>query len=387
MATWPQVHELAAQAVRAAQAIAAQPHHTLLRHAAARPLHELTRIEPGALAEALRGPLDQLADEPLPTLQAALRPASQRRGGPVPQRMRSTAEQTTLDCAEHRLLRALLERLRWRVQLLAAVVHAERRRAPSATLAQWQSEQLADLRRLRRCLALAPLAVMATPLTAPTHLMRHDQRYRRVWQLWRALREQPALACHSPWFHLPLADLATLYERWCLLQVVAAALPLGTVATQQLFAYADDRRLPWALKRLAENAPLLVLNLPDGGALQVIYQRRYGARLGLGPQLGSLDPFVRVPDIALEIERPGQAPRTLLLDAKYRATPAGAVPQPALDTAYTYHGAIGFAGARATLGAWLLFPGSQTLRAGAVGALPLLPGATAALAALLRDVL
>ena len=63
------------------------------------------------------------------------------------------------------------------------------------------------------------------------------------------------------------------------------------------------------------------------------------------------------------------------------------VPQDALADAYTYFGAIGSAGRRATLGALLLYPGvgAPERYASGVGAIPLLPGRTAALAKQLAE--
>jgi large subunit ribosomal protein MRP49 len=95
-----------------------------------------------------------------------------------------------------------------------------------------------------------------------------------------------------------------------------------------------------------------------------------------------------VPDLAIEIQRTGEPPQVLLLDAKYRLDAEGrSVPQDALADAYTYFGAIGAAGRRATLGALLLYPGTGAPEryASGVGAIPLLPGRTAALAEQLAE--
>jgi large subunit ribosomal protein MRP49 len=83
-----------------------------------------------------------------------------------------------------------------------------------------------------------------------------------------------------------------------------------------------------------------------------------------------------VPDLAIEVRGPAAPPQVLLLDAKYRLDAEGrGVPQDALADAYTYQGAIGYAGARATIGALLLYPGTGApeLYPSGVGAIPLLP--------------
>jgi predicted component of viral defense system (DUF524 family) len=205
-----------------------------------------------------------------------------------------------------------------------------------------------------------------------TQLMSRDPRYRRLWRLWRELRSVPFVAFDSPALWLPLHDLPTLYEQWCALAVVRAALPLGAVVEQRLIEADDDgpeRR--WTL-RLRRDVPLLTLRRADGACIAVRYQPRYEP--GRRESLGAIDPYVRVPDIAIEVTH-GDRTRALIFDAKYRVDDHGRPPQDALDDAYTYRGAIGVGGARATLGAFLLFPGTARLAiADEVGAIPLLPG-------------
>jgi large subunit ribosomal protein MRP49 len=86
-----------------------------------------------------------------------------------------------------------------------------------------------------------------------------------------------------------------------------------------------------------------------------------------------------VPDIVIELNRAGQIPALLVFDAKYRVEPDGGIPEGALSDAYSYHAALGYAGRQVSRGVFLLFPGSAGFQHGAVGALPLMPGHTAAL--------
>jgi large subunit ribosomal protein MRP49 len=105
------------------------------------------------------------------------------------------------------------------------------------------------------------------------------------------------------------------------------------------------------------------------------------------PALVSLDRHTRVPDLAIELERAGER-RVLVLDAKYRLDAEGrGVPQDALSDAYAYQGAIGAAGRSAVTRALLLYPGSAPaeLYPSGVGAIPLLPGQTGALDAILAE--
>jgi large subunit ribosomal protein MRP49 len=205
-------------------------------------------------------------------------------------------------------------------------------------------------------------------------------------------------------FALPIADLPQLYESWCALQVARALLDLGgTVSAQRLVEprrAADDESLEY-LVELSTRAPLLVIEQSER-TLTLRYQPRYrpartknqeprtdtrdsGSRFSVlgSAMLGSLDRHTRVPDLAIEIRRNGEMAQVLLLDAKYRLDADGrGVPQDALADAYTYFGAIGYAGRRATIGALLLYPGTGAPEryASGVGTIPLLPGRAGLLA-------
>jgi large subunit ribosomal protein MRP49 len=154
---------------------------------------------------------------------------------------------------------------------------------------------------------------------------------------------------------------------------------------------------------LVEQTPLLVVDW-DGSELTLRYQPHYrplrnderrtasnedrADSRATSFKLGSLDRHTRVPDLAIEIRRPGARPQVLLLDAKYRIDADGrGVPQDALADAYAYLGAIGCAADRATRGALLLYPstGAPELYPSSVGAVPLLPGNTGDFAAVLAD--
>jgi large subunit ribosomal protein MRP49 len=104
--------------------------------------------------------------------------------------------------------------------------------------------------------------------------------------------------------------------------------------------------------------------------------------------LGSLDRHTRVPDLAIEVRHADGRLQALLLDAKYRLDSDGrGVPQDALADAYTYLGAIGVSGLRATVGALLLYPGTGAPERypSDVGTIPLLPGRIEPLKAALAE--
>ncbi len=382
------VERHAQEAVGIALSIAARPHESLAATHAEVSLAEAERIEPQALCAVTRVPLEQVDEDVLPQLQRALRPPGVNRGGPLPRSIAVNRSRATYDTIEHRLLKHVLATILWRsgvVRELARRESLRRQRAAAlsdssaavAIVEAWIERCGATQARLRRALALPFFESIGAPAGVPrlTHLLRRDPRYRRLWRLAQDLRSTPFIAFDSP------ALWPALYEQWCALQVVRAVLPLGEVVEQRLIESDDDgveRR--WTL-RLRPHAPLLRLRRADGVELAVRYQRRYEPHSA--EVLGAIDPFVRIPDIAIEVTHGARA-RVLIFDAKYRVDDHGRVPQDALDDAYAYRSAIGVGGERATLGAFLLFPGTQPVAlADEVGALPLLPGATAALDALI----
>lgn len=397
---WTLVEGLADKAIAITKQIAARPHTTLQPQPARASLSEIERVESGHLHEITREPLDDVADDVLPALQQALRPPDRLRGGPLPRTLPTQRRSASHALVEHRVLKYVLHALHWRVGFVRDMLRREQQRrqrnaalsdvlAPLEAVQQWQARCNQVLRSLRHCLALPFLADMNVQqaIAGPTHLMRHDQRYRRLWALYRSLRTTPFVAFNSPALWLSIQELPLLYEQWCMLQVIKAALPLGEVIAQELLVrdeVTDTRESgvsteQWTL-RLKQDGPLLTMLLPHGARLAIYYQRRYRPVAVSSSTLGALDPFVRIPDIALELAQPEAPPRVLIFDAKYRVAPDGRVPQDALDDAYTYRGAIGAAGQRATLGAFLLFPGSTPLTtADHVGALPLLPNRVAEL--------
>lgn len=389
------------EALALVKQIAARPHQTLRSQPRVATLPEIDRLDGAALAEAVRGPLDDLPDDLVPSLQTALRSPERTQGGPLPRLVRTTRSTASQDVIEHRLLKHVLHVLAWRLGFVREMIRREIQRRQrnaqvleeSSALAMfeaWNKRCASALRALRQALA-HPLLEAVGPLHAlagPTHLMRREPRYRRLYELYRQLRAVPFIALDSPTLWLPIQELPLLYEQWCALQTIKALLPLGEIVEQALVTRDDSGNDParssrWTL-RLRQNTPLLILR-HDDSRLSAFYQRRYQPQPAASTRLGALDPFVRIPDIVIETTRTDDPAHALIFDAKYRVAPDGSVPQDALDDAYAYRGAIGVAGARTTLGAFLLFPGSVPLTtADHVGALPLVPDAADELAALLR---
>jgi hypothetical protein len=387
--------ELFARAVRR---IAARPREQLRRGTAQSPLGQVPALGAEAIAQVTRGIFDEAPPGVADELQEALRPG----GGLLPRDVATSRSAPTTDTYEHRLLKHLLTLLLRRVRWIGSLAEREVERLAAGTaLAGGTGARLVRARRIAagcveaqqqlRELRALPLLAEVAPLAAfrgPSPLFQRDPAYREVYRMWQALREHPYIAFDSPHFAIPIADLPRLYESWCALEVVRALLALGgDVREQRLVVQrrgaSQEDELTFAVE-LAEQAPLLVI---DHGActLTLRYQPRYRPqRTAHGDRLESLDRYTHVPDLAIEVRREGAAPQVLLLDAKYRIDAEGrGVPPDALADGYTYLGAIGCGGARATLGSLLLYPGTGAPEryASGVGVLPLLPGRGAQTAA------
>jgi large subunit ribosomal protein MRP49 len=329
-------------------------------------------------------------------LQRALRPE----GGLLPQRLDQRGSSASFDTYENRLVRDLVERVLRRARRIGALAAQEQRRlsrnsdllgpAPQLLrLAEVAAACVAAEQRLRRLMTL-PMLAQARPLSSyhgPTAVLERSPLYRPLYRRWLAERQSPELELDSPLFHLPLQDLPALYESWCAVEVARGLLALpGWEALPSPCLVPATSGL---VLQLPTDVPLLELRRGDE-TTTLRYQPRYRPRRGAGEPLVSLDRHTRVPDLAIELRRPGAPVEVLVLDAKYRLDAGGGVPEDALADAYAYRGSIGDgAGRQAVRAALLLYPGSgiAEIYTSGVGGMPLLPGGEAPLRAWLRDAL
>ncbi|MFP4437325.1 MAG: DUF2357 domain-containing protein [Chloroflexaceae bacterium] len=383
---------------RAVLRIARQPHTRLQTDSA--------RVEPGQARDFSHLDADLSRDLP-----AAPPPATEANPGrpPLPVAIAEPRSHPTPDTYENRLLKRLLRELYQRARQIsdlagreAAVSRAGAARPAGVALREIADQSRAVTRRLQELRALPFLAEVGSlsSFHGPSQVMQRNPAYRQIYRFWQDLRRQPFLAVESPLFQIPLHELPHLYECWCAVQLVAALLELPEVRieAQSLVANMDapgsasrsTRTASSSLYQLTltEEQPLLLLAWRDM-TLRLRYQPRYRpASARRTPKaasvstLISLDRHTRIPDFVLELEQPNGAPAIAVLDAKYRLDAGGGVPEDALADAYSYLGSIGTpAGERVARAAMLLYPGTGSAEqyASGVGAIPLLPGATAAL--------
>ncbi len=386
---------------RAVERIAGRPREQLRASRDTTPLGQATQLDTDALAQLGQGPFDEAPPGVADALQTALRPE----GGLLPREVPTHTSHSSTDTYEHRLLKHLLGLLLRRARLLGQLASREAERLAASDLPN--STRLARVRsiavgcadaeqRLRAWRAL-PFLAEVRPLPSfrgPTSLLQRDPSYREVYRMWMAQRQPPFVAFDSPHFHLPIADLPRLYEIWCTLEVAQALLELGgTVLHQSLIQHPRVESGLDAALELSEREPLLVVQHGQR-TFTLRYQPQYRPQRAKVAQneLVSLDRHVRVPDIAIEITQPDTPIQVIVFDAKYRLDVNGRyVPQDALADAYSYFGAIGYANTRATIYAWLLYPGNSKeiveKYTSGVGAIALLPEGVEMLKSSLRAII
>ncbi len=422
---------------RAVRRVAQRPHEQLRGTTADIPLGQAARLGDEALPNLARGTFDEAPAGVASNLQEALRPG----GGLLPRSVSVTRSAVSYDIYEHRLLKQLLTTLWRRARFIGQLAEREVARLQNTSaLTGTGSSRLARAREIMDgCAAAAhtlrelrglPFLAAVQPLPSfrgATPLLQRDPHYREVYRMWQALRQHPYFAFDTPLCAIPIADLPRLYEVWCALQVAQALIDSGGAVQEQRLvtvrSATPDEELV-ATVDLVEDAPLLVV-VHGEQTLALRYQPRYRPdrkaesrrqkaeveaqeadkerfvksdllssipsttlRTGVHrpSSFHSLDRFTHVPDLAIEVERPGTPRAVLLLDAKYRVqSDWRSVPPDALADAYTYRGAIGSAGQQATLGSLLLFPGrgGADVYASGVGVVPLVPGSITELAQVL----
>jgi hypothetical protein len=276
----------------------------------------------------------------------------------------------TYDTYEYRLLVRLLGSLRARASQLLQ----------TAGLSSRTVEQLHHAREQLQTLRSMPALANVGPLRAfqgPTPLMQRDSDFRTVYRMWQSLRRHGQLALESPLFSLPMEELPRLYECWCAITLAQALLQLpGWQLRAQHLMSGENEQISFDLR---SEGPLLELVRSTGERLYLWYQPRYTPLPANKRQtaIGSLDRHTRVPDMVIELQRPGSAPSLLIFDAKYRLEASGSLPEAALADGYVYLGSIGDGqGRRVGQSVWLLYPGegAEERYPSGVGALPFLPG-------------
>lgn len=318
---------------------------------------------------------------------AETRQALRRWGAAVPV-LPARPARLTADTPAHRWLAA---RLREVDRQLATVLRAEARRRPTDR----RRVVLRELDRLRRSVRDARSAAVFEPVGArppvvPPLLLRRHPVYASAYDALRRLER--GIALREGALDVATQDLAVLFETWAALAVVrGVAGALGVEPPARPFgvdAIGTDVRL----RRGRAHGVRLA---GRGVAVEIVNNPRFPAPPAL---------LAQRPDLLLTIRR-GDAVRRVVFDAKYRRDDSAAYrrrhgaagpPEDALGTLHRYRDAI-VEGPPVEVAA-ALFPDDSddafyrsrlwtSLGTLGVGAVPIQPGATDALARLLTDLL
>jgi predicted component of viral defense system (DUF524 family) len=311
-----------------------------------------------------------------------------------PARVLDTRVEHTADIYENRLVNAFCHQVNQRLRRLLRVAESPHRTGTTALVADTTS-LLDRLGRARRQASF--LDQVSLPAHLPTRLtmvLLNRPPYRAALEGFLELHRSAAVRLEEPALEAPLENLPQLYQVWGTLEVLLALLDVAAGLGYQVRAqHLIGRDAGGVYVRiLPDGEPALMLVHPEHQTVvKLIPERSYGRR---GP-LRSIS-FQQRPDIAVEVQTPGDAPRVYLFDPKYKLDSElldaeysdGQPKKVDIDKMHAYRDAIRDpAGRRMVQYAAVLYPGPPVRYDPGIEALPAYPGAGPLLAQCLREVL
>jgi predicted component of viral defense system (DUF524 family) len=195
--------------------------------------------------------------------------------------------------------------------------------------------------------------------------------YRAAFEGMLEFRRTVSIRLEDPGFDAPLENLPSLYETWGTLQVIKAfsdvAGELGLEVEERLFRRDASGLFLHVLG--GGRAAVIARDTVSGMSAKLIPQRAY-RRSGKPRRSAS---YEQRPDIGIEIESTGVAPRVLIFDPKYKldseeletAITDGRPKKVDIDKMHAYRDAIrDQADERAVEFAAIIYPGAATERFG-----------------------
>jgi hypothetical protein len=308
-------------------AIVRNPRHMLTAEETALPYYRAVRATGPEILKSFRtGSIRSEKHKPS-RLPAALK-------GFLPGQIRIRRRRSSLDLPEHRQMGACLRV--WSAWLSAvaetlagteAGADTETRRERSG----WAVRCRRLARRLARMAGEAPFAESgeAAPRLMLSALFRNDPDYRRFFRLWQDMNLGIA-AVFGDFLNLPLARTFELYELWCFLRLVRAAVEeygMEGIATGDLFITDAGGGLTVAAG---------AVTVAVGKGWKLCFQKNY-REFWIEP--GGRGSFSRemTPDVAMQGPPDADTGRLIILDAKYRIEEGL---NNALNSIHTYRDAL-----------------------------------------------
>lgn len=290
-------------------AIARSPRHFLRAENVTVPAHRAARATGPEIIKSFRsGAILKEKVEPS-RLPAALR-------GHLPAQITLRQRRNSVDFPEHRQIKACLRSWSaWLAGVADVLAKAGTAGDPEAitTMGSWAIRARHVARRLNDAAGAGFMAEVGEgpALLRMSALFRNDPVYQRFYRLWQDMNLGLA-ALFGDFLQMPLARTYELYELWCFLRLLRAAVeeygPVG-VDVSNLFLSSAVGGVT-----LAAGA----VTVPIGGGNVLCFQREYREYWNAGDGEGSYSRTM-VPDVVLAGTGLGaQDRRVIVLDAKYR---------------------------------------------------------------------
>ena len=311
----------------AAAAISRMPRRVLRAEEAEVPYHRAVRATGPEILRSFRTGRVRAEIGSPPHLPPALR-------GYLPARIRLRRRRSSLDLPEHRQMAACLRA--WQAWLSSAAALLERSvdpkdRESGQTAAAWSGRCRRLSRRVGRVAELSPFAGVgdAPPRLLVSSVFRNDPMYRRFFRLWQDMNRGIS-AVFGDFLGMPLARTFELYELWCFLRLVRAAVDeygRDDVDTADLFV--SDVAGGVTVRSGA-------VTVPVGSGWKLCFQKTYREFWLEADGRGSFSRAMR-PDITVGRGAGEESGCLIVLDAKYRIEDGLAE---ALNSIHTYRNAL-----------------------------------------------
>ncbi len=315
-----------AEAITAAvEAIARSPRHYLLAEEVTVPAHRATRATGPEIIKSFRSGVVRTETVKPSRLPAAL-------GGRLPAQITLRRRRSSVDLAEHRQIKGCLRS--WGAWLsgvadLLGKTDAQDDPETVITTGGWALRARRISRRLNDASTAGFMADVGEgpALLRLSSLFRNDPVYQRFYRLWQDMNLGLA-ALFGEFLQMPLARTHELYELWCFLRLLRAAVEeYGPAGVDLSNLFLEDAAGGVTIAAGAASVPI-------GGNRVMFFQRQYREYWAEASREGSLTRTM-VPDVVLDVT--GIERRLVVLDAKYRIN-AGL--NEALNSIHTYRDAL-----------------------------------------------
>jgi hypothetical protein len=313
----------------AVQAIAHRPRRKLTTEEATVPYHQAIRATGPEIQRSFRSGRILAEKGKLSRLPRAL-------GGFLPERIRVQRRRSSFDLPEHRQIAACLRS--WADWLTSAAELLDRGASsedPEVNRERqaWAARSRRLSRRLRQLTDQMPFSECgdAPPRLMLSSMFRNDPAYRRFFRLYQDMNMGIA-AVFGDFLGMPLARTFELYELWCFLRLIRAAVEeYGSTGLDVGTLFINE---PGGAVTIAANA----VTVPVAGGWKLCFQRQY-REFWLEPDRRGSFSRTMTPDVVVQKDGAGESgeSRLIVLDAKYRIEQGL---NAALNSIHTYRDAL-----------------------------------------------